>query len=72
MSDLDENKELTVNGELFDGDVTTLADLVSELGYGDQRVATAVNGDFVPGPDRETYELRDGDHIEVVAPRQGG
>ena len=64
--------ELIVNGEPFDGDITTLAELITELGYADQRVATAVNGDFVPAPDRKTYELRDGDQIEVVAPRQGG
>ena len=72
MSQTQDQIELIVNGEPFDGDVTTLADLIGALGYGDQRIATAVNGDFVPGPDRKTYELRDGDNIEVVAPRQGG
>lgn len=72
MPQADDNMELVVNGEPFDGHVTTLAELIGELGYGDQRVATAVNGDFVSGRDRETYELRDGDQIEVVAPRQGG
>jgi len=72
MSQAQDNMELTVNGELFDGDVTTLADLIGELGYGDQRVATAVNGDFISDGDRKNYELRDGDHVEVVAPRQGG
>jgi sulfur carrier protein len=68
----EKNMELIVNGEPFDGNATTLSDLIGELGYGDQRVATAVNGDFVPGPDRLTFELRDGDQIEIVAPRQGG
>ena len=72
MPQTDETMELIVNGEPFDGDIVTLADLIGELGYGDQRVATAVNGDFVSGEDRNTYELRDGDHVEVVAPRQGG
>lgn len=64
--------ELVVNGEPFDGAVNTLADLIGELGYGEQRVATAVNGDFVSGDERKTFELRDGDCVEVVAPRQGG
>lgn len=72
MQQSDEAMELVVNGEPFDGNATTLADLIGELGYGDQRVATAVNGDFVAASDRGTYELRDGDHVEVVAPRQGG
>ena len=68
----EDTMELIVNGEVFDGEVTTLAELIGELGYGDQRVATAVNGSFVAGNERDTYELRDGDEIEVVAPRQGG
>lgn len=72
MRRAEDNTELVVNGENFDGDVTTLAELIGELGYGDQRVATAVNGSFVSGNERKTYELRDGDQIEVVAPRQGG
>jgi sulfur carrier protein len=72
MQQADDTMELIVNGEPFDGDATTLADLIGALGYGDQRVATAVNGEFVAGRDRATYELRNGDHIEIVAPRQGG
>ncbi|MGI9479729.1 MAG: sulfur carrier protein ThiS [Hyphomicrobiaceae bacterium] len=72
MQQAEDTMELTVNGEIFDGEVTTLAELIRELGYGDQRVATAVNGSFVAGNERKTYELRDGDEIEVVAPRQGG
>lgn len=64
--------ELVVNGEIFDGEVTTLAELIAELGYGDEKVATAVNGSFVADDERKTYELRDGDEVEIVAPRQGG
>lgn len=69
---VNDEMELTVNGEPFDGDAATLADLISALGYGEQRIATAVNGDFVASADRQGYELRDGDNVEVVAPRQGG
>ena len=50
----------------------TLADVLAELGYGDAKVATAVNGDFVPVALREDTTLSPGDRIEVVAPRQGG
>jgi sulfur carrier protein len=43
-----------------------------ELGYGDAKVATARNGDFVPLRKRDTVELTGGDTIEIVSPRQGG
>lgn len=66
------SKALVVNGEALDADVETLADLIGHLGYGEQRVATAVNGSFVAGGARNAYQLQDGDQVEVVAPRQGG
>ena len=36
------------------------------------KVATALNGEFVPARVREAIRLKDGDRIEIVAPRQGG
>ncbi|MEL6292092.1 MAG: sulfur carrier protein ThiS, partial [Pseudomonadota bacterium] len=51
---------------------STLADLLIELGYGDRKVATAINGDFVPEAVRETTGLVPNARIEIVAPRQGG
>lgn len=66
------SKALLVNGEALDSDVETLADLIGHLGYGEQRVATAVNGSFVAASARNAYQLNDGDRVEVVAPRQGG
>lgn len=49
-----------------------LAEVLAELGYGGQIVATAVNGDFVPARRRAETVLKDGDRLEVVAPMQGG
>lgn len=52
---------------------TTLAALLSELGYDPSaKVATAVNGDFVPKPQRAARSLSEADRIEIVAPKQGG
>lgn len=52
---------------------TTLAALLSELGYDSSaKVATAVNGDFVPKPRRAECGLSEADSIEIVAPKQGG
>lgn len=63
---------IEVNGAARDVDATTVADALTELGWGDARVATALNGDFVPQARRAEQPLRDGDRLEVLAPMQGG
>jgi sulfur carrier protein len=64
--------KITVNGKPVEASSGTLAALLDELGHGDKRVATAVNEDFVPAAKRDTYQLAEGDRVEIVAPRQGG
>ncbi|MEH6632247.1 MAG: sulfur carrier protein ThiS [Halopseudomonas aestusnigri] len=63
---------LTLNGEAIITKTSTLAELLDEQGYGDAKVATAVNGTLAPASFRGATELTDGDAIEVVAPMQGG
>jgi sulfur carrier protein len=63
---------LTVNGEPVATSAVTLADLIAQLGYAGDRVATAVNGEFVPRAARGQRRLMDNDRVEIVAPRQGG
>ncbi len=63
---------LVVNGEHREIEATTLAGALSALEYQDAKVATAVNGEFVPARAREATPVKDGDRIEIVAPRQGG
>ena len=65
-------RSFVVNGERCASAAATLAELVAELGYGERRIATAVNGQFVAGGVRAETKLADGDTIEIVAPRQGG
>ena len=65
-------REVIVNGETCSTAASTLADLIEELGYGERRSATAVNGQFVAGNARATTAIMAGDSIEIVAPRQGG
>lgn len=67
-----ETIRLTVNGESHVMATASLAALLIELGYGDRKVATALNGDFVPERARAGIALKHGDQIEIVAPRQGG
>jgi len=66
------SKTLLVNGVLREIDAGTLAQALSALDYGEAKVATALNGEFVPARLREVTPVRDGDRIEIVAPRQGG
>lgn len=63
---------LEVNGEAREVAATTLAEALEALGFGGMRVATAVNGDFVPASARAATRLAPGDRIEVLAPMQGG
>jgi sulfur carrier protein len=63
---------LVVNGVAVDTSARTLSDLVTEQGFAEAAVATALNGDFVPRQARTDARLAPGDRIEIVAPRQGG
>ena len=64
--------QLTCNGERMISSAPTLADLLMEAGYGEAKVATTRNGDFVPERKRASTVLVQGDNIEIVSPRQGG
>ena len=64
--------KLVVNGEPQEIPAATLAEAVQSLDFGEAKIATAVNGEFVPAREREATSLNEGDRIEIVAPRQGG
>lgn len=63
---------IMINGEPRDVAAATLAGMLDELGYRDARLATALDGEFVPAGRRDACALRDGCAIEILAPRQGG
>ncbi len=65
-------KPIIVNGEPRETEAATLKILLSDLGYADAIVATALNGKFVPSPERTTTAIRNGDRVEILAPMQGG
>jgi sulfur carrier protein len=64
--------KITVNGTAQETAAPTLAALIEEMGLGAAKVATALNEGFVPAPERAATALKDGDRVEIVAPRQGG
>ena len=61
-----------VNGERTETGAASLGELVAQLGFSEDQVATARNGDFVPRSARAATRLAADDKIEIVAPRQGG
>ncbi len=63
---------ITVNAKSHKVAAQTLAAALEELGFTSPAIATALNGQFVPGPARAATGLRDGDRLEVLAPMQGG
>ncbi len=65
--------KIRLNGARIETTAHTLRELIDMLGYHqDARIATAVNGDFVPAARRESWKLTPGDEVEILAPRQGG
>jgi sulfur carrier protein len=63
---------VTVNGLAVQTAAPTLEALLAAQGFTESKVATAVNGAFVPARARAHHSLAEGDHIEVVSARQGG
>jgi sulfur carrier protein len=63
---------IEVNAELQRVRAGTLADVLVALGYGGQKVATALNGAFVPERMRTETPVASGDRIEILSARQGG
>ena len=49
-----------------------LAQALLDWGYQCEKIAVAVNGDFVPRSQYQQYVLCENDSVDVVAPVQGG
>jgi sulfur carrier protein len=63
---------VVVNGENREVEARTLAKALEALEFAGATVATALNGEFVPARARAATPVKDGDRIEILAPRQGG
>lgn len=64
--------KLVVNGVERELEAATIAAALRALEYEGAVVATALNGEFVPARARGATPVKEGDRIEIVAPRQGG
>jgi sulfur carrier protein len=63
---------IEINGVRREVRSATLDAALAELGFAEAKVATALNGDFVPARERPEKQLKDGDRLEVLGPMQGG
>ncbi|SHE31760.1 sulfur carrier protein [Modicisalibacter ilicicola DSM 19980] len=64
---------LSLNGESTTVPAdTTLADALARWGYAGQRIAVAVDDEFVPRSAYASQRLQDNARIDIVAPIGGG
>ena len=61
-----------VNGEERDIAAMSVAALLGELDYEGTHFAIAVNYDVLPKSRWAEMQLKPGDEIEIITPRQGG
>ena len=58
--------ELKVNGEMRDTVVSSLYDLITDMGLEPTRVAAELNGNIVPRSEFKNTVLKNGDSLEIV------
>ena len=63
---------VTVNGEAREITSSRVDALLSELEYEGTHFAIAVNYDVLPKSKRAQTQIKNGDEIEIITPRQGG
>jgi sulfur carrier protein len=63
---------LTINGEHQEVAATKIPALLQELDYDAEFLVVAVNQDVVQRRRWDEVELKAGDRIEILTPRQGG
>lgn len=65
--------ELTLNGTLITiKRCSSLSEALDELGYAKEKIAIAINNEFIPRSYYQDQRLVSGDSIEILSPMQGG
>ncbi|UOA32172.1 hypothetical protein DSM110093_01956 [Sulfitobacter sp. DSM 110093] len=64
--------KIEVNGDTREVAAAQLDAALAELGWAEAKVATALNGTFVPAGARSATTLSNGDRLEVLSAMQGG
>jgi sulfur carrier protein len=61
-----------INGEAREIAAMSISALLGELDYEGTHIAIAVNYDVLPRSQWANTQLKAGDEIEIITPRQGG
>ncbi len=65
--------EISVNGETQNvDDEQSLLQLIDASGFGEQRIAAALNGEFIPRHAYADTTISAGDKVDIVSPIAGG
>ncbi len=64
--------QIQLNGKPFNVSGPSLAALLQALDLGPKRYAVEVNEELIPRAEHATYQLQEGDRIEVVQAIGGG
>ena len=65
--------EVTVNGKSKSmSSPLSVRQLIQEMDLLDKRIAVEVNGEIVPASQHSTYQLSNGDSVEIVGAIGGG
>ncbi len=51
---------------------SSIAEALTAWGYQSEKIALAINGEFVPRTEYNDHYFQAGDQVDVVAPIQGG
>lgn len=51
---------------------TYLSDAIMQWGFGENKIAVAINGEFVPRSTYNQRKINPGDNIDIVKPVGGG
>lgn len=64
---------VSVNNEIKQCEASRgLSELLQDWGFDGEKIAVAINGDFVPRSQYANRQLKAGDQLDVLAPVQGG
>jgi sulfur carrier protein len=53
-------------------DAITIEQLLLECGFEKEKIAVAINTEFVPRSEYTMHKIQNGDKVDVLAPIQGG
>lgn len=64
--------QVIINGESKTVNAKNIVELLNAFDYQSEKVAVAINGEFVPRSNYESQNLNENDSIEVLSAVQGG